>query len=230
MLRDFVGFFDVCLLRLYLCSTVNVVCEVVLCVSDRELVESQKPFLSRKREASVALEHETGMDIERTPVKAVPEAVRNRPTQQRSPCTAVPECMHGTAPRPSEGTPLQIRPIWRDPLEEPSAEAEAVEVEDYDPPWTAPERVALDNTAKSASIKVDVSELEHFLLEQEDSDISITSFAENGRDEGGFCKFVFLDTPRGKGAGRGVEVEAAMEVRRREAASATRRTATRSVQ
>ena len=57
-------------------------------------------------------------------------------------------------------------------------------MEDYDPPWTAPEKVALDNLTKSESIKVDVSELEHFLLEPEDSDISITSFAENVRDEG----------------------------------------------
>ena len=43
------------------------------------------------------------------------------------------------------------------------------------------------------------------MLGPEDADISITSFADNARDEGGNGKFV-LDTRRGKGAGRGVEV------------------------
>ena len=72
-----------------------------------------------------------------------------------------------------------------------------------------------------------------FLLGPEDADISITSFAESAGDEGGYSQFVLLDTPRGKGAGRGVEVadaarfaEAAREVSRREQASATRRRAT----
>ena len=32
------------------------------------------------------------------------------------------------------------------------------------------------------------------------------SFAENARDEGGYCKFLLLDTPRGKRTGRDVEV------------------------
>ena len=57
-------------------------------------------------------------------------------------------------------------------------------------------------------------------------------FAENARDEGGYSKFVLLDTPRGKGTGRGVEVadaarfaDAPSEVRRPEEASATRRMA-----
>ena len=123
-----------------------------------------------------------------------------------------------------EETPLQIRPTWRGPTKEPPAE-EAMEVEDYDPPWTARERVALDNTEKyvekGESIQVDVGELEHFLLGPEDADISITSFAENARDEGGYGRFVLLDTLRGKGAGRGVDVEAGRDVRRREAVSAT---------
>ena len=86
---------------------------------------------------------------------------------------------------------------------------------------------------KSESIKVEVSELEHFLLVPEDTDVSITS----PKTPGGRSKFVLRDTPRGKGAGRGVEVadaarfaEAAREVRRREAASATRRRATRPAQ
>ena len=85
----------------------------------------------------------------------------------------------------------------------------------------------------SESIQVEISELEHFLLGPEDAVISITSFAENARD----CKFVLLDAPRGKGAGRGVEVAdaahfaaAAGDVRRREEASATRGRATRPVQ
>ena len=62
------------------------------------------------------------------------------------------------------------------------------------------------------------------------------SFSENARDEGGCSKFVLLETPRGKaGQGAGVAdaspiAEAGREVRRREAASATRRSATRSPQ
>ena len=66
---------------------------------------------------------------------------------------------------------------------------------------------------------------------------AFTSFAENARDEGGYGKFVLLDAPRGKGAGRGVEVAdaahfaaAAGDVRRREEALATRGRATRPVQ
>ena len=55
--------------------------------------------------------------------------------------------------------------------------------------------------AKNECIKVEVSELEHFLLGPEDAVISM-SFAEIARDEGGFSKFVLHDTPRGKGAGR----------------------------
>ena len=45
---------------------------------------SRRPFLSlsRKREASVALECETEMNFEGPPVKAVPEPVRKRPTRQ----------------------------------------------------------------------------------------------------------------------------------------------------
>ena len=116
-----------------------------------------------------------------------------------------------------------------------------MELEDFNPPWTARERVVLEKMEKyfekSESIKVEVSELEHFLLVPEDTDVSITSFAENARDEEGCSKFVLRGTPRGKGAGRGVDVadaarfaEAAREVRRREAASATRRRATRPAQ
>ena len=55
------------------------------------------------------------------------------------------------------------------------------------------------------------------------------SFAEKARDEGGFMVSSCCSTPRGKGTGRGVEVadaacfaKAAREVRRLEAASATR--------
>ena len=53
---------------------------------------SRRPFfLSRKREACVALECETEMNFEGPLVKAVPEAVRNRPTPQSSLRKAVPE-------------------------------------------------------------------------------------------------------------------------------------------
>ena len=67
-----------------------------------------------------------------------------------------------------------------------------------------------------------------YCLDQ-DAEISIASFAEDARDDGGYSNFVLLDTHRGKGASRGAEVadaarfdEAAKEVRRLEAAAATR--------
>ena len=111
-----------------------------------------------------------------------------------------------------------------------------MELEDFSPPWTARERVVLDKMEKhlEKGESIEVSELEHFLLGPEETDVSITSFAENARDEGGCSTFVLLDTPRGRGAGRGVEVadaagfaKAAREVTRGEAASATRKRATR---
>ena len=43
-----------------------------------------------------------------------------------------------------------------------------------------------------------IRELEFFLLGPGDEDISITSFADNARDEGGYSRFVLLDTRRGK--------------------------------
>ena len=77
-------------------SDVNLACEVVFFDSDCERVEPQTS-LSRKREAIVACE--TG-----PPVKAVLEAVRNRPTPQSG------NRMRNRAPPPPEGTSLQIRP------------------------------------------------------------------------------------------------------------------------
>ena len=109
-----------------------------------------------------------------------------------------------------------------------------MQVVEYNPPWTARERVSEGEMErylekKSDSIKVEVIELEHFLLGPENAEFGTTFFfAENARD-GGYSKFDLLDTPRGKGTGRGVEVadaaryaEAASEVRRLEEASAAR--------
>ena len=50
--------------------------------SDCEFDQPQTFSLSRKREACVALECETEKNIEGPPVKAVPEAVRNRPRRK----------------------------------------------------------------------------------------------------------------------------------------------------
>ena len=79
----------------------------------------------------------------------------------------------------------------------------AMDADGVNSPWTAREGVLIAKVEqyleKSESIQVEISELEHFLLGPEDADISITSFAENARDEGGQSKFVLLDTPRGKG-------------------------------
>ena len=106
------------------------------------------------------------------------------------------------------------------------------------PPRTARERVLIAKMEqyleKRDSIHVEISELEHFFPGPEDSDISIRLFGANAREEGGYGKFVLLDAPRGKGAGRAVEVadaarcaEVAEKGRRREGPSAARRRATR---
>ena len=88
-------------------SNVNVVCEVVYFDSDCEFVEPQTFSLSRKRQASVALEGETETNIEGPPVKAVRESARRRPMPQGSLFEAVPEGMQSRAPSQLEGTPSQ---------------------------------------------------------------------------------------------------------------------------
>ena len=74
-------------------SDANLDCEVVFSDSGCEFVEPQTLSPFRNREASVALERETDMNIEGPPVKAVPKAVRNRPSPQSSLLKAVPECV-----------------------------------------------------------------------------------------------------------------------------------------
>ena len=49
---------------------------------------------------------------------------------------------------------------------------------------------------QSDSVKVEVIELEHFLLGPENAEFGIIFFAENARDEGNYSKFVLLDTSR----------------------------------
>ena len=73
------------------------------------------------------------MNFERWSVKAVPEAVKRRPTQQSSHCKAVPEGMRSRAPPPPEGTPLQIWPTWPGSPNEPPVEVEEMKVEDLTP-------------------------------------------------------------------------------------------------
>ena len=60
-------------------SDASVDCEVVFSGSDRKVVEPHS-FLSRKRDASAALECETDMYFGRLPVKVLTEAARNKPT------------------------------------------------------------------------------------------------------------------------------------------------------
>ena len=57
--------------------------------------------------------------VERPQVKAVPEAVRNRPMPQSAPFKAVLECVRSRAPPPPEGTPLRERPTWPVPPSAP---------------------------------------------------------------------------------------------------------------
>ena len=92
---------------------------------------SQTPSFSEKRGTSGTVSvckrpKRARMNVERPPVKAVLESIRRRPIPQALPCKAVPECMRSTPPPPPEGTPLQIRPTWLVPPQEPAAEEEAM--------------------------------------------------------------------------------------------------------
>ena len=75
----------------FLRSNVNVVFQFLFSDSNCEFVEPQIFSLSRTREASVARECETDMNIEGPPVKAMPESVRRRPTPQSSHFKAAPQ-------------------------------------------------------------------------------------------------------------------------------------------
>ena len=100
-------------------SVVREACEVVFCDSDCEFVEPQTFSFSRQREACV-LESQENMNFKEAPVKALP-ATRRRatpPTPQQSP------------PPPPDGTPLQTRPTWPRPPQEPPVEDTTMEVED----------------------------------------------------------------------------------------------------
>ena len=77
---------------------------------------SRRPFLSRKCEASVALECETEMNIQGPPVKAVPE------------------CMQSRASSPPEGTPLKSEQHGQAHKEHPAGE-EAMDEEGFNLPW-----------------------------------------------------------------------------------------------
>ena len=96
-------------------SDVQVVCEVVFSDSDSECVEPQTFPLSRRREASVALDCETEMSMEGPPVKAVSEAVKRRHTPRTTLFRATPEFVRNRAPPPPEGTLLQQTATWPGP-------------------------------------------------------------------------------------------------------------------
>ena len=82
--------------------------------------------------------------------------------------------------------------------------------ENASPPRIARERTVITQMVrfleKSEQIQLEVRELERFLLGTEDAHISVRLLSENARDQGGPSRFVLLDTPRGKGGGRGAEV------------------------
>ena len=132
-------------------SQVNVFCGVVVSDSDCEFVKPLTFSLSRKCNASVALESETKMHTEGHPVKVVPECIRRRLTPQSTLCKAVPACMQSRAPPPLAGTPWQIRP-WPGPPQEPPAEEVAIDVEDSIP-WTTREKVVPDRMGETSGTK-----------------------------------------------------------------------------
>ena len=192
-------------LVLDLTPPVNLVCEVgfpSVSVSDCEPVDPQTFSFSGKRCASVVLECEAKMNIEGPPVKAVPEAVRNRPTTQSALFKAVPEWVRSRAPPPPEGTPLQQTATWPSPPTDLPGEQEETEVEDANNPRNARERALIEKMEsyllESEELQVGIRELEFFFLGPGDEDISTTSVADNARDEGGYSRFVLFDTRRGQ--------------------------------
>ena len=80
------------------------------------------------------------------PAKAVPEAVRKRPTPQSAPCKAVPERAKNRAPPQPEGTRLEELPTWPGPPSDAPREVDEMGMEDQqhrqdgidaNPPWNA---------------------------------------------------------------------------------------------
>ena len=96
-----------------LTSLVDMMCGLDLSVSDLAVDESQTLSVFQKKRgtrATVECEqrNKAKTSMERPPVKAVPGAVRDRPTPQSAPHKAVPECVRNRAPLPPEGTQLQV--------------------------------------------------------------------------------------------------------------------------
>ena len=120
---------------------------------------------------------------------------------RRTRVKAVPEWVTSRAPPAPDRTPLQQTVTWPGPPTDPPAEMEEMEVEDTNPPRNARERTLIvkwrvtcqkvkNSRWDSANWDISCSVL--------DEDHSATSLAENARDEGGYSRFVLLDTRRGK--------------------------------
>ena len=74
----------------------------------------------RARDALVSCQtKKVRMNEEGPPAKAVPEAVRNRPTPHSAPFKAVLQCVRNRAPLAPEGTPPQERQTWPRPPSAP---------------------------------------------------------------------------------------------------------------
>ena len=73
----------------------------------------------------------TRMNVEGSPVKAVPEVVRNKPTPQGALFKAVPECVRNRAPPAPEHTPPQEMQAWHCPPSAPPPEAKDTRRSDH---------------------------------------------------------------------------------------------------
>ena len=83
------------------------------------------------------------MNIEAPPVKAVPEAVRNRPTPQNSRFKAVPEWERSEAPHPHQKGHHCSRLPHGLAHQKIRVEVDEMEVEDANPSWNARERTLI---------------------------------------------------------------------------------------
>ena len=137
------------------------------------------------------------MNIEEPPVKAVPEAVRNRPMPQSTPVTAVSERARSRAPPPPGGTPPQRTATWPSPQTGPPADGGGRR----EPPWNASGRTLIINMEsylqKSEELQVGISELKYLQLGLGRRRDQNRFPSPRTRDEGGYCKFVLFDARRG---------------------------------
>ena len=83
----------------------------------------------------------------------------------------------------------------------PAVKVDEMDVEDANHPWTPRERTLIKKMEgylkQSEKLQVGIHELEYHLMSPEDGKVDITSIAETARYEGGYSRFMVIDSRRG---------------------------------